>query len=364
MPAYDKAEYFETTRLSYPLNLTVSGGLGGSWAMTADSSLYDDPSTMNMLVPYGYKWTMSGNMLKITDVNGSEEVSSRRVFNLPSATGYNYSVSYNPASGTKNETTQTITANVTRAVNKYQLTIQKNPGIASLYYKIGAGSYTVYSAPILIDYNASVSVYGVPATGYAQPLWNSSSPYTFNMPASAKTIDFIITELQKFNLIFTDDTTYTGRWTVDSSSSQGETTGVEVQYGDTWSISGNVVTVKRGQSTIWVARYTKPTQTGFYFTTTYSPSSGTVTAQHTITATNTRHANQYKLIQHPGEGVANITVNRTESPYAGASIGVVSNNGAIYYGDKLSVSASPSAGYQLDLYTNSYTVSGNVDVYV
>ena len=62
-----------------------------------------------------------------------------------------------------------------------------------------------------------------------------------------------------------------------------------------------------------------------------------------------------------------ITVERTSSPYAGASAGTLSSGDKVYYGDKLSVTYTAASGYQVnDKGATSVTVTGNVtssDIY-
>lgn len=56
-----------------------------------------------------------------------------------------------------------------------------------------------------------------------------------------------------------------------------------------------------------------------------------------------------------------ISVNRTSSPNAGASIGTLNNGATVYYGDELSVTYTASTGYSLDSKgSTSITVTGNV----
>lgn len=47
-------------------------------------------------------------------------------------------------------------------------------------------------------------------------------------------------------------------------------------------------------------------------------------------------------------GVSTITVTRNTSPYGGGATGALSTGDTIYYGDTLSVSATPSTGYRMD----------------
>lgn len=63
-----------------------------------------------------------------------------------------------------------------------------------------------------------------------------------------------------------------------------------------------------------------------------------------------------------GIGVESVTVNRTSSRNPDASIGLLLSGAEIYTGDKLTVSAVASSGYNLDPYTTNYTVGENITV--
>lgn len=68
----------------------------------------------------------------------------------------------------------------------------------------------------------------------------------------------------------------------------------------------------------------------------------------------------YSATWNTGTGYS-ITVNRTSSPYEGASTGSLSSGATVYYGDVLSISYSANTGYSLTSKgTTSITVNGNV----
>lgn len=75
---------------------------------------------------------------------------------------------------------------------------------------------------------------------------------------------------------------------------------------------------------------------------------------------------EFSASWNTGRGYS-ITVKRTSSPYANASIGSISNGGTVYYGDSLSISYSADTGYSLtSTGASSLTVSGNIgsgDIY-
>lgn len=92
---------------------------------------------------------------------------------------------------------------------------------------------------------------------------------------------------------------------------------------------------------------------------------GTITAEANVDLDT---ITTYTLSTSAGTG-SSITVNRTSSGYA--STGNISNGARLYYGDKLKISASPSANYQISTLKvnnsnftsgNTHTVKGNVSV--
>lgn len=73
-------------------------------------------------------------------------------------------------------------------------------------------------------------------------------------------------------------------------------------------------------------------------------------------------ADEYALSISAGTGVASVTVNRDSSSLGGGTTGQLSDGAVLYYADELTVSATASSGYDLDPYTSSYTVTGDVSV--
>ena len=115
-----------------------------------------------------------------------------------------------------------------------------------------------------------------------------------------------------------------------------------------------------------------PTRTGYDFVGWYT-SDGTeitsdiiMTADKEITAIAHWSAKSYKINWNTGTGYT-ITVKRTSSPYANASIGTLNNEASIYYGDVLNITYSATSGYSLKSNgITSATVSSNItsaDVY-
>ena len=112
----------------------------------------------------------------------------------------------------------------------------------------------------------------------------------------------------------------------------------------------------------------EPTRTGFTFDGWYTEiNSGSKITTDTVAmfdqdATIYAHwvVNAYSVNWNTGTGFT-IAVTRTSSPNKGASTGAISSGAAVYYGDVLSISYTPSAGYSVSSHgVNSITVSGNV----
>lgn len=74
-------------------------------------------------------------------------------------------------------------------------------------------------------------------------------------------------------------------------------------------------------------------------------------------------AKPYTLTISRGEG-SSINVKRVSSLDPSASIGYTSSGATIFHGDKLEVSASAMAQYELNPYTSKYTVSGNLIIQI
>lgn len=161
-----------------------------------------------------------------------------------------------------------------------------------------------------------------------------------------------------------------------------------------WQLNSYTLTTDPGSyATITVKRNgtTLPSGSTVYYgdvlTVTYSVNTGFYASTHTINgvtfasgATHTVQgnvsvyvrcmANSYALTTDPGL-YATITVNRTSSPYGGASTGNITSSDPIYYGDVLKISFSAPTGYYLSAHTvngvtftsgNSHTVAGAVSV--
>lgn len=111
-----------------------------------------------------------------------------------------------------------------------------------------------------------------------------------------------------------------------------------------------------------------PTRTGWTFKGWFTAASGgtQVTADTTVALNGEQtlyarwQVNSYTASWSTGTGYS-ITVKRTSSPNAGASIANISSGSTVYYGDVLSISYTASTGYSITgKGSTSITVSGNV----
>ena len=111
-----------------------------------------------------------------------------------------------------------------------------------------------------------------------------------------------------------------------------------------------------------------PTRTGWTFKGWYTATSGgsQITADSTVAITSEQtlyarwQVNSYTASWSTGTGYS-ITVKRTSSPNAGASIANISSGTTVYYGDVLSITYTASTGYSITgKGSTSITVSGNV----
>ncbi len=97
----------------------------------------------------------------------------------------------------------------------------------------------------------------------------------------------------------------------------------------------------------------KPIRTGYTFAGWYTENGELVTADSVlgnhgdITLCAKWNALEYALSWETGTGYV-ITVNRTDSPYAGASTGTLNSGDVIYYGDKLEVTYTAAEGYTIE----------------
>ena len=275
------------------------------------------------------------------------------------STGFNNpTVSLSATSVTGN-----VTASITRGSAKsYTLTVPALPtGIASCTVSRtsspygGAATGTLITAgssqkTATIYYGDVLSISASATTGYNTPTYKlSATTVTGNV-----TTTLTSGSVKSFTLTISSKPTGVSAHTVSRTSSplKGASTGAlssgsTIYYGDVLSASATATTGYNNPSLNWTSK--------------------TVTGALTSTAT----AGSVKsfTLSYPAKptGVSAYTISRTSSPNQGASTGTIvsspSSAGSvtIYYGDKLSISATAATGYNAPTKSlTATTVSGNV----
>ncbi len=181
-----------------------------------------------------------------------------------------------------------------------------------------------------------------PSPATAQWSYSISSITTPTSPVSAnQTLTATTTTTERIYAVQFKNGTY-GSWSGASL--------FLAPYSATITKSGMVVSVN-GQSNT----YNLNSDLIYNYSTTINNASGIVGTGKTITTTDTRSVKSYTLTLDKKTNVASVSMNRTQSPYASASIGALSNGATLYYGDKLSGSATGNEGYSVSpaTYSNS-----------
>jgi len=278
------------------------------------------------------------------------------------ATAYN--------SPTLNWTSQTVTGNVTStatagSVKSFTLTISSKP--------TGVNTYTVSrtSSP---NGGATTGALSNGATIYYGDVLSASA--TATAPYNAPSLNWIIQ-------------TVTGNVTSTATAGSVKTFNISVDgFGTVFDdVCGNKYNTTPGLNSITVKVTSSPyggeiktthvyedgivtvyygdaVEASIGTSAAYSGSltwtSKTITANTTLTGSSTLKT--YKLtIGSKPTGVSSYTVSRSSSPYGNGSLGALSNNATIYYGDTLSASATATTGYNNPtLNWTSQVVTGNV----
>lgn len=153
----------------------------------------------------------------------------------------------------------------------------------------------------------------------------------------------------------------------DSTQESGAATGLLFSSQQTGSVTvyeGDVLRVNYNENrTIWsyqACRLADGTLLSNGGTFSFSPAA--VTSNNKITVTG--QVNSFTLnISTSGSGGAELWAERTKSPYAGQSLGYLSNGAKIYYGDVIKMSLSAYSGYDVTTYTINGTASTPGQVY-
>lgn len=221
------------SRKTFTITFALGGSNYGSWSKSSITAQYGDTISRSGNVVTIYKW----------DATSTARDSS--TFANGSATGYTYSVSYNTPTSPITAA-QTMTATTSRTANDYNITITKNTGISTIYYKVnGASSWTSTTASTTVSakYASTVYWYAKAATEYnGNNVGSSSSPNSFTMSTSGT----IAPTATRKSFTITIGLT---RGTGDSTSTWDSTTSITAYYGDYIQRSGNVVTIYQWDAT-------------------------------------------------------------------------------------------------------------------
>ncbi|MBO4873951.1 MAG: T9SS type A sorting domain-containing protein [Bacteroidales bacterium] len=284
-------------------------------------------------VPYGTSITTSNNTLT---VNGTTVTAT------PTPADAQYTYTFDNWSGVPSPATVTgnvtITANFTRSVNNYTVTIVASPdGYGSVDHT------SVTSVPYgtaISTSNNTLTVNGTTVTATPTPA-DAQYTYTFDnwsgVPSPA-TVTGNVTITANFTRSV-NNYTVTIVASPDGYGSVDHASVTSVPYGTAITTSDNTLTVNGTTVTA------TPTPADAQYTYTFDnwsgvPSPATVTGNVTITANFTRTVNTY---------VINISANPVAS-------GSVSGNGTYDYGETCELTATPNDGYCF----KNWTVNGNV----
>ena len=220
-------------RKTFTITFALGGSNYGSWSKSSITAQYGDTISRSGDVVTIYKW----------DATSTARDSS--TFANGSATGYTYSVSYNTPTSPITAA-QTMTATTSRTANDYNITITKNTGISTIYYKVnGASSWTSTTASTTVSakYASTVYWYAKAATEYnGNNVGSSSSPNSFTMSTSGTIAPTATRKSFSVTIALT-------KGTGDSASAWDSTTSITAYYGDYIQRSGNVVTIYKWDAT-------------------------------------------------------------------------------------------------------------------
>lgn len=229
---------------------------------------------------------------------------------------------------------------ITVKPKQYSLNITQGNGVSSVTVTRDSSPYQLEKiGEIPLDspiyYGDVIRIIAVPVTGYEIDPYQMS--YSVNSNISAN----ITANLKLYTLNYTQDAGVNLVTITRTHSSFGNTgtlsIGSSIYYGDIINVS---VTSKTGYTVI--------------------SGQGTYTITQNLTLNITTQVSKYRLTAGKGTGVDEVVWTRTESPLKHAPTGQITTDDAIYYGDKLHVSATAMTGFNLSQYTSDYTVTGNI----
>ena len=239
-------------------------------SISPNQSGWGTVSTGSITVPYGTSYSVASNVLTVGSTQSTATASSNTVQYTYGFSGW--SVSTGTVTGNMN-----VTANFTRTVNQYTVTISTSP---TGYGSVNTSSVTVdYGSAISTMSNVlsigSTTVTATPTAATAQYTYsfsswsnNAAGQVTGNMTITASFVRSVN------NYTVTISVYPTGYGSVSTSS-------VTVPYGTSISSNGNILTIGTTQVT---ATPTTATAQYVYTFDDWTNDTGTVTANRTITA--------------------------------------------------------------------------------
>ena len=303
---FDKWTFSGGTSLANPLTYTVQQSMIGQsvtytanfkalYTVTISAGANGTVSPQSVSVPTGTTYTTNGNTLSFS--NGTTVTATPNT---------NFATSWSPSSGT-------VTSNSTISVSFNSTVATITVTSAGHGTVSGSGTYSL---------GDTVTMTATPDNGYGFDKWTFSGGTSLANPLSyviqQPMIGQSVTYTANFKELFTVTITAGSNGTVNKAS-------VSVADGTTFTANGNVLTFSDGQTVI----ATPSTD----YATTWSPSSGTVSAATTISATF-------------GSTVTSITA-------LSAGHGSVTGGGTFHLGDTVSLVATPDYGYKFSQWTFS-----------
>ncbi len=296
--------------------VTITAGNGGSVSPTS------------LTVEAGTTWTASANVISF---------SSGPKVTATANSGYTFS-SWSPASGTVNSDTS-ISASFSESTAKYTVTITAGNGgsVSPTTLSVDAGTTWTASANTLTFSNGQ-KVTATANSGYAFSAWSPASG-TVNSDTS------ISASFSK------SSTSYVMTFKAGNGGKVDQST-LSVPAGTTWTTSGNILTLSNG------TKVTATANSGYAFSA-WSPASGTVNSNTTVTAQFTEAPSSYTVTIKAGTGGQ---VSKT-SVTADKGVTWSSSGSTLTFSNGQSVTATPSTGYTFSAWSPaSGTVNSDTTV--
>ena len=308
VPTQDTAQYDYEFDHWYPTSGTITGNttVNANFSRTlnhcvvtfvANDSTYGTVDTQSVTVDYGTSFTTSNNTLTIdnTTITATPSIATQQ---------YQYAFgSWSPSSGTITNNT-TITAIFTQSLVNYTVTISSND---STWGDVDTHSLTVPYGTAFTTLDDTLTIGGSVIT--ATPS-QSTSQYSYHLDSWSPSSGTIIGNTSITAMFSRSVNDYTVTIVAnDSSWGTVTTSSIYVPYGTNYSSSLDTLTI--GSQTITATPTTDTAQYGYEFDS-WSPSSGTITDNLTITAIFTQTVQQYSVYVSTNTGgsvdISQITV--------------------------------------------------------